>query len=200
MNPVRVLIEGLDGAGKTEAISALASYLDRNKVEYFVVREPGSTALAEELRGRVSSGEFSDEPEVEMLMFLTARASTNRVINRHIKEGHVVLCDRGSPSTYAYQVNTELTEELWEGTHKALEPKVPTLRILLTCDYVTMRTRKGKAKEYNALDDRAASPESFQQMAIAYRSLDWDLVLDTSNMSKVEVSECLIKLLEDYNG
>lgn len=184
---IRILIEGIDGAGKTSACDMLEHILSEQSIPMFRMREPGSTPLAEYLRGELLTGKFSDNPELELLLFSAARASSNTVIVDEISKGRVVLCDRGSPTTYAYQVLTSNTRAMWNGLHTTLEPKVPTIRILLTCDFDTMAERKSRAAEFNGLDARLASPEAFARATIAYRELDWDLIIPTDGLSTSEV-------------
>jgi dTMP kinase len=100
-----MVFEGGEGGGKSTQIEKLARYLRKCKVPVFVTREPGGTPLGEKLRSVLLSGpEAPQSKEAELFMFAAARAEHMRtVIEPKLSEGYVVLCDRFTASTMAYQ-------------------------------------------------------------------------------------------------
>lgn len=102
---VFVTFEGGDGAGKSTHIRYVANELRRAGREVVCLREPGGTGIGESLRAMVldpDNGEISSE--AELLMYEAARAQLVReVIRPALERGAVVLCDRFSDSTIAYQ-------------------------------------------------------------------------------------------------
>lgn len=103
---VFVTFEGGDGVGKSTHIRYVANELRRAGREVVCLREPGGTGIGESLRAMVldpDNGEISSE--AELLMYEAARAQLVReVIRPALERGAVVLCDRFSDSTIAYQV------------------------------------------------------------------------------------------------
>ena len=102
---VFVTFEGGDGVGKSTHIRYVANELRRAGREVVCLREPGGTGIGESLRAMVldpDNGEISSE--AELLMYEAARAQLVReVIRPALERGAVVLCDRYSDSTIAYQ-------------------------------------------------------------------------------------------------
>lgn len=102
---VFVTFEGGDGVGKSTHIRYVANELRRAGREVVCLREPGGTGIGESLRAMVldpDNGEISSE--AELLMYEAARAQLVReVIRPALERGAVVLCDRFSDSTIAYQ-------------------------------------------------------------------------------------------------
>lgn len=102
---VFVTFEGGDGVGKSTHIRFVADELRRAGREVVCLREPGGTGVGESLRAMVldpDNGEISSE--AELLMYEAARAQLVReVIRPALERGAVVLCDRFSDSTIAYQ-------------------------------------------------------------------------------------------------
>ena len=102
---VFVTFEGGDGVGKSTHIRYVADELRRAGREVVCLREPGGTGIGESLRAMVldpENGEISSE--AELLMYEAARAQlVCEVIRPALERGAVVLCDRFSDSTIAYQ-------------------------------------------------------------------------------------------------
>jgi dTMP kinase len=100
-----ITLEGPEGAGKSTNREFLAERLTRAGCEVVLTREPGGTPLAERIRELLL--EPSDEPmgaDTELLLVFAARAQhLARVIRPALAAGKVVLCDRFTDATYAYQ-------------------------------------------------------------------------------------------------
>ena len=102
---VFVTFEGGDGAGKTTHIRFLANALTAMGREVVCLREPGGTEVGEQLRGVVLNPANSNMCDAsELLVFEAARAQlVSQVIAPALERGAVVLCDRFTDSTVAYQ-------------------------------------------------------------------------------------------------
>jgi dTMP kinase len=94
--------EGPDGGGKTTQITRLAERLAVLGYTVTRTREPGGDAVGEKVRELLLHGDVS--PEAELLLFAAARAqNVEAVVRPALEAGHVVLCDRFTDSTIAYQ-------------------------------------------------------------------------------------------------
>jgi dTMP kinase len=97
-----ISFEGIDGAGKSTHISALADAFKARGRAVTLTREPGGTPLAEKLRTLVLNDPM--EPLTEaLLMFAARRDHLGCVILPALARGDVVLCDRFTDATFAYQ-------------------------------------------------------------------------------------------------
>jgi dTMP kinase len=100
-----ITLEGPEGAGKSTNREYLAKRLRENGIEVVLSREPGGTPLAERIRELLldPSGEKMDS-DTELLLVFAARAQhLAQVIRPALARGAVVLCDRFTDATYAYQ-------------------------------------------------------------------------------------------------
>lgn len=105
MNGKFITFEGIDGSGKSTQVALLKERLEALGRTVAVVREPGGTALAEQIRGLLLDHHSRNLSErAETLLFSTARAQLiHEVIIPNLERGEVVLCDRYADSTIAYQ-------------------------------------------------------------------------------------------------
>jgi len=99
-----IVLEGVDGSGKTTQARLLTDWLRAQGVPVVLTREPGGTALGEELRGLILNPDVACSPRAELLMILAARAHhVATVILPALEAGAVVISDRYSLSSLAYQ-------------------------------------------------------------------------------------------------
>lgn len=97
-----ISFEGIDGAGKSTHISALAQAFKAQGRAVTLTREPGGTPLAEKLRSLVLQDAMDPLTEA-LLMFAARRDHLGCVILPALARGDVVLCDRFTDATFAYQ-------------------------------------------------------------------------------------------------
>lgn len=97
-----ISFEGIDGAGKSTHISALAQAFKAQGRAVTLTREPGGTPLAEKLRSLVLQDAMDPLTEA-LLMFAARRDHLDCVILPALARGDVVLCDRFTDATFAYQ-------------------------------------------------------------------------------------------------
>ncbi len=102
MNRLFISVEGIDGAGKSSHIDAMAAALRAAGHVVCVTREPGGTPLAEQLRQMVLHTPMDALTE-SLLIFAARRDHISRVIQPALARGDVVLCDRFTDATFAYQ-------------------------------------------------------------------------------------------------
>lgn len=99
---VFITFEGIDGAGKSSHVAALADAFRASGRVVTTTREPGGTPLAESLRGLLLH-ESMDPLTEALLMFAARRDHVVTVIQPALSRGEVVLCDRFTDATFAYQ-------------------------------------------------------------------------------------------------
>ena len=97
-----ITFEGIDGAGKSTHMAALAQAFTAAGRQVTLTREPGGTPLAEKLRALVLNDAMDPLTEA-LLMFAARRDHIRQVIAPALARGDVVLCDRFTDATFAYQ-------------------------------------------------------------------------------------------------
>jgi len=154
-----VTLEGVDGAGKSSHIEFIADAVRTKGMHVIVTREPGGTDLAERLRQTILGEPMT--PIVETLLVFAARADhVARVIRPALESGTLVICDRFTDATAAYQgagngVSRELIERLAEVAHPGLKPN---RTLIFDCPYEVARARlaqPGRALDRFEREDRA---------------------------------------------
>lgn len=132
-----VTFEGGDGAGKTTQIRTLESYLISQGTRCLVTREPGGTELGTMLRRvLLEAGGTPIAPASELFLYLADRAQHVReVIIPAVAAGKIVLCDRFTDSTLAYQgYGRGLDLELLRQFNRVADDGMrPDLTLLLDC-------------------------------------------------------------------
>ena len=102
MNGLFVTFEGIDGAGKSTHIESLARSFRAQGRVVTLTREPGGTPLAERLRQMVLNDSMDAMTEA-LLVFAARRDHIQRVIQPALARGEVLLCDRFTDASFAYQ-------------------------------------------------------------------------------------------------
>ncbi len=98
-----VTLEGGEGSGKSSQTDALATLLREHDYDVTITCEPAGTKLGEIVKGIFQRG-VTVTPEAELLLFAAARAQhVQEVIRPALERGKVILCDRYTDSTLAYQ-------------------------------------------------------------------------------------------------
>lgn len=131
-NPPFIVIEGLEGAGKTTALTFVKTWLEKRKINYIQTREPGGTPMAEQLRNLVKAVR-SDEKvtaEAELLIMYASRIQLiENVIKPALAAGKWVIGDRHDLSSRAYQgggrgIPDSLIEPIRTAVLKGFEPEL----------------------------------------------------------------------------
>lgn len=145
-----ITFEGADGCGKTTQIELLNKYLQEKGFNTLVTREPGAKGLGERLREILLNYDGEVSPNCESFLFLADRAQhVDCVIKPALKNGVIVLCDRHTDSTVAYQgygrqLDIEQIKKLNEIAVNGLKPD---LTIVFDIDIETSMQRVGKTKD-----------------------------------------------------
>jgi dTMP kinase len=157
-----ITFEGPEGGGKSSQIRMLADFLEANGFAVFVTREPGGTAIGDQIRDVLH--EVSNTDMVAATEFLLYSASRAQLVRERIvpalEAGVIVLCDRYADSTIAYQgygrgLDLEMVRQI---TRFATGGLVPDLTFLLDIDVERGLARRvaGDA-EMNRLDLEAVA-------------------------------------------
>lgn len=145
-----ITFEGADGCGKTTQIELLNEYLLKKGFKTLVTREPGAKGLGEKLREILLNYDGEVSPNCESFLFLADRAQhVDCVIKPALKDGVIVLCDRHTDSTVAYQgygrqLDIEQIKKLNEVAVNGLKPD---LTIVFDIDIETSMQRVGNTKD-----------------------------------------------------
>ena len=151
-----ITFEGPEGSGKSTQLPELARYLESLNFPVVKTREPGGTAIGDQIREVLVSLDNTElHPRTEILLFLAARAQlVEELIIPSLSQNKIILCDRYGDSTLAYQgyghgLDLETLRAMLEFATGGLKPD---LTILLDIDVLTGLKRKKVKEEWNRLD------------------------------------------------
>lgn len=154
-----ITFEGLDGSGKSTQMEKLARSLRAHGFPVTMTREPGGTGTGEKIREVIlHSGTTNLSPLAEMALMFASRAQhIQEVIQPALAEGRVVLCDRYTDSTEAYQgggrkLGSRPVLQLHQTLCAGLDPD---LTIILDNDvaYSVERARRRNRRQHNSRKD-----------------------------------------------
>ena len=126
-----ITLEGVDGAGKTSHMEFIKEYLTNLKFDFIMTREPGGTELGEKLREILLHDEMTPKTET-ILMFAARNEHIEKVIRPGLTSGAIVISDRFTDASYAYQsggkcVEDEAIDVLKDLVQKNLQPDLTFL-------------------------------------------------------------------------
>ncbi len=100
-----IVIEGMDGAGKSTQIQEIKSYLHSKNLPSYFTREPGGTSIGEEIRTIILNKDNEEMTSLtEAFLYAASRAQhVSQKIKPMLEEGYIVVCDRFVYSSIAYQ-------------------------------------------------------------------------------------------------
>lgn len=141
-----IVVEGIDGVGKTTFVQMLAEEFTRKGYELLVTREPGGSKDAERIRELILSGDgFSPDTELALMMASRLDHVINEILPALV-QGKIVLCDRFLDSSYIYQVVNRNADSLFYRKLKEHIDSLVTvdLTLLLEADLDVVKRRMQK--------------------------------------------------------
>ncbi len=195
-----ITFEGADGCGKTTQLKLIARYLEENGYEVVLTREPGAKGLGEKVREILLNydGEVSDR--CESFLFLADRAQhIDMIVNPAVNSGKIVLCDRHTDSSVAYQgygrgLDVQRIKMLNE---LAVNGRKPDLTLVFDIDVETSMQRVGDEKDRM----ESAGKEFFNRVREGYLEIAKQepqrvKVLDAKK-SIEDIHKDVVKLIEE---
>lgn len=156
-----ITFEGLDGSGKTTQVRLTAAHLREMGYEVLLTREPGGTAIGDQIREVLHSlDNTAMHPTTELLLYNASRAQlVAEVLRPYLASGGLVLCDRFYDSTLAYQgyghqLNLDSLRAIIDFATGGLRPDLTIFLDITPEDGLTRRKQASLfGEEWNRLDD-----------------------------------------------
>jgi dTMP kinase len=204
MNGHFITFEGLDGCGKTTQLHKLADALTAAGRNVVVTREPGGTAIGEKIRSLILDSRTEGmAPRAELaLMFASRAQQIAQVIKPAMREGKIVLCDRFTDSSEAYQgFGRQLGSDAVLAMHKVTCGDFkPELTILLVGDAQSgldrARARNSKEDDKEGRFEREQE-DFFKRVADGYAAI---AKRDKHRVVVVEASRTIDEVHADIAG
>ena len=191
-----IVIEGLEGAGKSTAIGHIMSVLNTHNIQNVVsTREPGGTPLAEAMRALVKEAHADEELTIqsELLLMYAARSQlVERVIKPALASGQWVVGDRHDLSSQAYQGGGRGLKDIMAPIRNAvLGDFKPDLTLYLDIDPTLGLSRAQARGELDRIEQNALS---FFQRA---REVYLEAARNDSSVVKIDASQSIDKVAQD---
>lgn len=97
-----IVFEGIEGSGKSHHISVVSKYLRKKKINHIKIREPGGNLNSEKIRKLILNNKSDFNRNTDLLLYLAARSENMKIIKNSYKR-KIILIDRFTDSTIAYQ-------------------------------------------------------------------------------------------------
>ena len=200
-----IVFEGVEGTGKSYQISKLFNSLRRLNYSIIKTREPGGSITAEKIRNLIFSKKANNFDKVTDYYLMNA--ARNEHIKKTLllakKQKNIVICDRFTDSTYAYQVignKIDKTINLMNQRY-ILKNLKPNLTIILKSNFEVIRSRLKKRNKSNKFDNLKTI--FYKRAQKAFLSLKKNktsyLVFDSSKNTKELEKKILNKVLKKIN-
>jgi len=196
-----ITLEGADGSGKTTQLAKIVEYFEAKKIPHLVTREPGSVGLGQKVREILLNHDGEVASTCEMFLYLADRAQNiGTIVNPALLAGKIVLCDRHTDSSVAYQgyargLDIERINYL---NAIATEGRKPDLTLLFDVDTDVAMTRVGNRAEKDRLEVEGAAFHRKVRagyLEIAKKEPDRIKIID-ANLSVEEVWAQVLRILE----
>ena len=198
-----ITLEGVEGVGKSTCVPHIAEFLRKRGLEVVTTREPGGSAIAEAIRNILlwSEDERLDDVTELLLHFASRRQHLRETIQPGLDRGAVVVCDRFTDATHAYQgggrgLPTEWIDFLSSIVHPDIEPDL-TLVFDLAPEEGLKRIASHKADRYES--ESADFLERVRQRYLERASADRFVLIDASldeDSVRAEVLAVVERLIE----
>lgn len=162
-----ISFEGIDGAGKSTHIQAVADWFRARGADVQLSREPGGTSLAEALRELVLSQPMGSLTEL-LLMFAGRRDHVETVIRPALAAGKTLLCDRFTDASFAYQgggrgLPSSVLDTLADWVQEGTEPE---LTLWFDLPAAQAAARRASAREADRIEQQDL--DFFERVRAAY--------------------------------
>jgi len=167
-----ITFEGIEGCGKTTQISLLKECLEQKGYSVVATREPGGTQIGDSMRSiLLDSRNIHIDNKTELLLYEASRAQHIKdVVRPSLDKGSIVLCDRFTDATLAYQgyaqgINKDLIESL---NQFATDNITPDFTILIDCP---VEIGLKRAKKRGETINQEISEDRFEEKSIAFHQM-----------------------------
>jgi dTMP kinase len=206
--PFFIVFEGVEGCGKSFQSKKLLNNLKKKRIPALLTREPGGTKSAELIRNLILKDYFNHDSKekfdkyTDTLLYLAARNEhIKNKIYPALKKKSVVICDRFTDSTLAYQVyGKNVNINFINNIHKFILGKIkPNLTFVLKVSTETSKKRLKKRKTKNRYDNFAQNFYSKAQnsfLKIAKNKKNYFVLNSSKNDSNLEKK--IFKIVSAY--
>ena len=198
-----LVVEGLEGAGKSTAVSVIKKFFESEKGQETVLcREPGGTDLGEKIRDMVksSSGDEKIDPRTELLLMYASRIQlVENVIRPAINNGSSVICDRFYYSTYAYQgggrgIDLKIIDEIHKASLAGFKPDLTVYMDISPELGLSRAAGRGELDRFEL--EKISFFQKTREQYLKLASSCSEIVTVDASLSQQEVADQILEILK----
>tara|TARA_B100000035_G_scaffold312833_1_gene325158 strand:+ start:796 stop:1413 length:618 start_codon:yes stop_codon:yes gene_type:complete len=194
-----ITLEGVDGAGKTTHVEFIKKYFTNLNRDFILTREPGGTVLGEKLRAILLHEEMTPNTET-ILMFAARNEHIDQIIRPGLIKGSIVISDRFTDATYAYQSGGKGVSDEKIDTLKGLvqENLQPDLTFLFDLPVEVSIKRLNKTRELDKFErERKEFHENIRKKYLNLAKLYPERIFVLNSENSIEEVQNQIKIRLD---
>jgi len=190
-----IVFEGIEGSGKTFHLNNIARYLKKKRISFIKIREPGGNYNSEKIRKLILNKNSNFNPTTDLLLYLAARNENfHNILSKHYKR-KVILIDRFTDSTIAYQhygmgINKNLIIKLNQIILKDIKPTFTFLNIV-NMKNLKSRINKRVKNRYDSFNNNFYKKVQNGFLKLAKNKRNYKII--DSNLSISKNKEIIIK-------
>lgn len=191
-----IVIEGLEGAGKSTALHTIKNVLDSHNIDFIMTREPGGTVIGERLRSMIKSldPDKTLDARAELLLLYASRVQLlTEVVCPALEHGKWVLADRFELSTYAYQGGGRQLDKKFIDclSHHCLQGLKPDITLFLDVSPEKGLQRAKKRSQFDRIEQESLA--FFDKVHKRYH----DLIKELQNVAVIDANQQLSAVQQD---
>ncbi len=196
-----IVFEGVETSGKTTNLNIVKNYLKKKNIKYLDFREPGGTSFSEKLRKLLLNKKTRSNPKTDLLLMLASRSENfHKLIKKNYRK-KVILIDRFSDSTIAYQhygmnLNLNLIHQLNKFIIGNLKPDLTILSLVNTINLKKRLLNRKKLDRYDNFNFKFYKKVQIGFNKLANKKKNY-LIIDSNKNSIEKNKNIIIKKLEN---
>ena len=189
-----IVFEGIEGSGKSHHINKVSKYLDKKKISYIKIREPGGSINSEKIRKLILNKKSNFNSHTDLLLYLAARSENIKLIQKFYKK-KIILIDRFTDSTIAYQhyglgVDLSIINKINEYILKDFKINFTFLNIVNTKNMIKRLKLRKKLNRYDKFDNSFYRKVQNGFIKIAKQKKKNYLIIDSNK--EIEINKKII--------
>lgn len=195
-----IVLEGIDGTGKTTQIKHIEQYMKSNKIPYFLTKEPNESIFGQEIYNNLKNSKYTNITELLLFNAIRTEHLKNHIIP-NIKAGKIVICDRFLMSTIVYQtilnkLSRDDVDFITNIVFKYIGDYKPTLTILLDSDPGTLISRHKHENKKDTINIQIK--RKLRDTYLTESKLDSKVVIINADQQEENVAKDIYTVLDNY--
>jgi len=185
-----IVFEGIEGSGKSHHISNVSKYLDKKKIDYIKIREPGGSKNSEKIRKLLLNKNSNFNNNTDLLLMLASRSENINLIKKNFRK-KIILIDRFTDSTIAYQhygmgIDIKLINTINNFLLKKIKIDFTFLNIVNKKNLFLRLKQRKSLNRYDKFDMRFYNKVQKGFLKLAFKKKSYKIINSNLNIKKNE--------------